>query len=186
MRRFLLIAILGLLGPGIVLAATPAAADWSALDQPGAFAIMRHALAPGTGDPADFAVDDCTTQRNLDDRGRAQAAAIGDAFRDRGIAFDTVLTSQWCRCIDTADLLALAPVVEEPAFNSFFQDRSQRDARTAAALDVIDGLERRVMIVTHYVNILALTGETTRSGEVLIVRRGNGGLDVLGRILLAP
>lgn len=181
MRRFLLIAILGLFWPGVAVAD-----DWSALEEPGAFAIMRHALAPGTGDPAAFDLDDCTTQRNLDGRGRAQAVAIGEAFRTRGIAFDTVLTSQWCRCVETADLLALAPVVAAPAFNSFFQDRSQRDARTAAALAAIDGLDGRAMIVTHYVNILALTGETTRSGEVLIVRRGDTGLDVLGRILLAP
>ena len=67
----------------------------------GAAILMRHALAPGTGDPADFALDDCSTQRNLSDEGRAQARMIGEAFASRGIRIDEVLTSQWCRCRET-------------------------------------------------------------------------------------
>ena len=78
--------------------------DWDALREPGAVAIMRHALAPGGGDPAGFDVTDCATQRNLDDRGRDQARAIGAALRERGFTFGRVLTSQWCRCRDTATL----------------------------------------------------------------------------------
>ncbi len=160
--------------------------DWDALDQRGAFALMRHALAPGTGDPARFDVSDCTTQRNLDDRGRSQATAIGAAFRDRGHRFDVVLTSEWCRCHDTAELLALGPVEPAPAFNSFFQDVSQRAARTQAALALLDGLQGRPFVVTHQVNISALTGRGTRSGEVLVVRRSGDRLQVLGSILIAP
>ena len=161
--------------------------DWDALDQPGAVAIMRHALAPGTGDPGDFYVTDCATQRNLDDRGRAQARAIGEALRARGISFDRVLTSQWCRCRETADLLALGPVSEEPALNSFFADRSTRAAQTDAAREIIAGLDSRAMLVTHQVNITALTGNFPRSGEVLIVRAaGDGTIETLGRILIAP
>ena len=123
-----------LLWPGILWAN-----DWDALDTPGAFAIMRHALAPGTGDPARFALDDCSTQRNLDDRGRAQARRIGAAFAERGITFGAVLTSQWCRCRDTATLLALGPVKDAPAFNSFFRNRRQEGPRTAAALALFGG-----------------------------------------------
>ncbi|MBS0124559.1 histidine phosphatase family protein [Aestuariicoccus sp. KMU-90] len=147
---------------------------------------MRHAVAPGTGDPAGFDVTDCATQRNLDDRGRAQARAIGQAFRDRGIPFDTVLSSQWCRCAETAELLGLGAVQPVPAFNSFFADFSDREDRTAQALDLIDGLSGRAMIVTHQVNISALTGRSTRSGEVLVVRRAGDTLEVLGSILIDP
>jgi phosphohistidine phosphatase SixA len=160
--------------------------DWGALDQPGTVAIMRHALAPGTGDPGDFDVADCTTQRNLDDRGRAQARAIGQAFRERGIAFGAVLTSQWCRCRETADLLDLGPVTEEPALNSFFADRSTRDAQTQAVLDLLAARDTRAMLVTHQVNITALTGVFPRSGEVLVIRPGPEGAEVLGRILIEP
>jgi hypothetical protein len=123
-----LVLVLGLIWPGVTVAN-----DWDALETPGAFAIMRHALAPGTGDPAGFDVTNCATQRNLDERGREQARRIGEAFSDRGHSFDVVLTSQWCRCRDTADLLDLGPVEEVPAFNSFFQDFSTRDSQTAEA-----------------------------------------------------
>ena len=160
--------------------------DWEALDTPGAFAIMRHALAPGTGDPANLTVGDCSTQRNLNQQGRDQATRIGQAFRDRGHSFDIVLTSQWCRCRDTAELLNLGPVQEVPAFNSFFQDFSTRESQTAEALSLLADRTNRPFIVTHQVNIRALTGETTRSGEVLIVRHAGDTLAVLGSILIDP
>ncbi|MEM6421797.1 MAG: histidine phosphatase family protein, partial [Pseudomonadota bacterium] len=91
---------------------------------------MRHALAPGTGDPAAFELRDCATQRNLDARGRAQAVATGQMIRDAGIRIDAVLSSQWCRCLDTARLLDLGPVIEEPALNSFFRDRARGRPQT--------------------------------------------------------
>lgn len=176
-----LLLLLGLLWPGMVVAN-----DWEALDTPGAFAIMRHALAPGTGDPARFDVNDCATQRNLDDRGREQARRIGAAFRDKGHGFDVVLTSQWCRCRDTAMLLGLAPVQEVSAFNSFFRDFSTRDSQTAKALTVLDDRSDRAFVVTHQVNISALTGRSTRSGEVLVVRHAGDRLEVLGSIRIDP
>ncbi|WP_421860730.1 histidine phosphatase family protein [Parvibaculum sp.] len=154
MLKHLIFLILML--PGIALAN-----DWDALESPGAFAIMRHALAPGTGDPANLTVGDCSTQRNLSQQGRDQASRIGQAFLDRGHAFDVVLTSQWCRCRDTADLLSLGPVQEVPAFNSFFQDFSTRDSQTAEALTVLADRTDRPFIVTHQVNIRAVTGQTT-------------------------
>jgi len=149
-------------------------------------------LAPGTGDPASFVLDDCSTQRNLDDRGRAQARAIGQALRDRGHGFDAVLTSQWCRCRETARLLDLGPVEDLPALNSFFAQRDQADPRTAAARDRIRALPAtgRWIMVTHQVNIRALTGLAPRSGEIVLVRAGQGGPDgagvtVLGRLMPA-
>lgn len=169
-----------------LLPALASANDWEALEQPGAIAIMRHALAPGTSDPRDFTLGDCSTQRNLDDRGRAQARAIGAAFRERGIAFDTVYTSQWCRCRETAELLDVGPVKDAPALNSFFQDFSEEDARTAAARALIDETGGQRMLVTHQVNISALTGRTTRSGEVLIIRMTQSGAEVLGSVMIGP
>ena len=147
---------------------------------------MRHARALGTGDPADFRLDDCTTQRNLDSRGREQARAIGAAFRDRGITFDVVLTSQWCRTRETADLLALGEVVEAPELNSFFRDFDQQDPQTRATLDLLSRTEGRPILVSHQVNISALTGQGTRSGEVLVIRMTDSTVEVLGSILLDP
>ncbi|MEM1129228.1 MAG: histidine phosphatase family protein [Pseudomonadota bacterium] len=160
--------------------------DWEALAEPGTLAIMRHALAPGTGDPADFTLGDCRTQRNLDARGQQQARAIGAAFRERGIGFDSVLTSQWCRTRETADLLDLGPVSDAVPLNSFFRDRSGRARQTADTRALIDETEGRAMLVTHQVNISALTGEFTRSGEVLVIRPDGDSIEVVGRIMVAP
>ncbi len=165
---------------------TALANDWDALEQDGAIAIMRHALAPGTGDPSDFDLRDCSTQRNLDERGRTQARSIGAAFRDRGIKFDRVYTSQWCRTRETAELLEAGPVVEAPSLNSFFRDRANRDRQTAETRELIGGTDGRFMLVTHQVNISGLTGRSTRSGEVLIIRATEGSVEVLGSILIDP
>ena len=101
------------------------AALWEALRDGGHVALLRHALAPGTGDPVDFTLGDCTTQRNLSDEGSAQARRIGQRFRDNGIEAARVYTSQWCRCVETAELLDLGPVSEQPAASNFVQDASQ-------------------------------------------------------------
>lgn len=176
-----LIALLLCLLPGLA-----AANDWDALDTPGVIALMRHALAPGVSDPADFDLSDCATQRNLDAAGRAQARAIGAAFRARGHAFDRVFTSQWCRCRETADLLELGPVEATPALNSFFRDFAQEAARTDEARALIRRTEGRRLFVTHQVNISALTGRSPRSGEVLVVRMTGEKAEVLGTILISP
>ncbi len=160
--------------------------DWDAFSEPGAIAIMRHALAPGTGDPANLTIGDCSTQRNLDERGRDQARAIGAALRERGITFDAVLSSQWCRTRETAELLGLGSVTLAPPLNSFFRDFSTRDQQTAATRDLIAETDGRLMLVTHQVNISALTGQSTRSGEVLIIRETAAGVEVLGSILIQP
>ena len=175
-----IVTILCLL-PGIAFAN-----DWDLLRGPDTVALVRHALAPGTGDPPGFTLGDCATQRNLDERGRAQARALGAEMRARGITFDAVYASQWCRARETAELMAVGPVVETPALNSFFGDFSLRDSRTATARDLLAESDGRVMLVSHQVNISALTGQSTRSGEVLIARRGADGLEVLGSVLIAP
>ena len=160
--------------------------DWEALHEPGAIAIMRHAIAPGTGDPPQFELGDCSTQRNLDERGREQAREIGAAFRSRGITFDQVLTSQWCRTRETASLLNLGPVVDAPALNSSFRDYTAREHRTQDTRELIEELDGRLLLVTHQVNISALTGRSTRSGEVLVIRSYKGAFDLLGSIFIDP
>lgn len=97
-----------------------------------------------------------------------------------------MLTSQWCRTRETAALLNLGPVVEAPALNSFFGRYERREGQTRDTRALLRDEDGRVMLVTHQVNISALTGQATRSGEVLIIRFEDGELDVLGSILLAP
>lgn len=176
----------------VLCLALPAVADdaaWRALENPGTVALMRHALAPGTGDPTEVRIDDCSTQRNLNETGREQARRIGRMFRERGIAFDTVFTSQWCRCRETAELLNLGRPVDLPSLNSFYENWSASEARTAATRRFLseNAPGKRLILVTHQVNISALTGEFTRSGEVLVVRRSpDGTLRVIGAIHLSP
>lgn len=178
MKRLVLLLLLCLAPPAF-------ANDWDALAQPGAHAIMRHALAPGTGDPAHFDVNDCATQRNLDARGRAQAEQIGSALRARGARFERLLSSAWCRSFETAELLDLGAPERLPALNSFFQDRSSAAAQTEALREVIRAADGPLMMVTHQVNITALTGEFVRSGEIFVIREGDDGIEVLGSILIS-
>lgn len=181
-----------ILAAGLAPAAAPAHADdaaWQALQQPGAIAVMRHALAPGGGDPADFELGDCATQRNLNDAGRDQARRIGQAFRDRGIAVDRVLTSQWCRCRDTAELLDLAPVEAFPPLNSFFENRAAGPEQTRATRDFLAQVpdDRRLVLVTHQVNITALTDVFPSSGEVVVIDVAQDGtVEVLDTVLIRP
>jgi len=159
---------------------------WEQLAQGTAIAIMRHALAPGGGDPANFRVDDCSTQRNLSDQGRDQARAIGALFRDNGIENASVYTSQWCRCMDTARLLDIGTPEAFPALNSFFQNRSAEGEQTMqlrAAVDTwLANSSGPIVLVTHQVNISALTNNFTSSGEILIISVEEGNVRVLASI----
>ncbi len=157
---------------------------WQLLEQPGAIILFRHATAPGTGDPAGFMLGDCATQRNLDDTGRAEARALGAAFRRRGIAVGKVFSSQWCRARETAELAFPGQPVEEPAFNSFFGNRADEPAATAKAREIIAKWQGPgvLVVVTHQVNISALTGIAPASGEGIIVRSDEGGSEVRGRL----
>lgn len=165
---------------------------WNAVASGSAFAMMRHALAPGTGDPQTVVIGDCTTQRNLSDSGRAQARAIGASFQANGIAQARVRSSAWCRCVETAELLGLGNTEVLAALNSFFTDRASEPAQTAAlkAWIVKDRAVRiagnPLVLVTHQVNITALTGVFPRSGEIVIARLGaDGGVEVLGKLFPA-
>ena len=172
-----------------VLLALPAAADEAplleALRDGRAVALMRHATAPGTGDPADFALGDCATQRNLSADGRAQARATGAWLRAAGLNAAEVYSSQWCRCLETARLLELGPVSELPALNSFFGERSREPAQTAALAAFLRARQSQapLILVTHQVNISAFTDAFMRSGELVVVALPLAAQpEVLGRI----
>lgn len=176
----------------VLLAMGPARADdvaqsalWAAVAEGKAVAMMRHALAPGGGDPANFEIGNCATQRNLSDEGREQARTIGAAFRANGIDRAQVLTSQWCRCAETARLLDIGEVTEFEPLNSFFASRSLEQPQTAALLDFIQQRtsSQPLVLVTHQVNITALTGVFPRSGEIVFLTVDDGGaVSVLGTI----
>lgn len=154
--------------------------------KPGVHVLMRHALAPGTGDPSYFRVEDCATQRLLNDTGRAQARKIGELLRDQGVGFDYVFSSQWCRCLETAQLMAMGNVQSEPMLNSFFADRSSAESQTQALRQKLISLpaQKKALFVTHQVNITALTGVFPRSGEmILIAVSPQQTIEVIGRYL---
>jgi 8-oxo-(d)GTP phosphatase len=158
---------------------------WQSLNTPGHFAIMRHALAPGTGDPAEFTLNDCRTQRNLSTEGRVQAAQIGARFRANGIESAEVFSSQWCRCLETAELLGLGTVVEFPSINSFFRNREYRDPQTSELQEWLTRhpADKPTILVTHQVNITALTGIFPASGQLVFVRvTSDGDVSVTGTI----
>jgi len=161
------------------------AALWKALHSGGHIALLRHAIAPGTGDPPEFMLGDCRTQRNLSAQGRDQAARIGELFRAHGMQTARVFSSQWCRCLETARLLGLGPVEERPFLNSFFNDYALREPQTGKLREWLDqqSLGEPIVLVTHQVNITALTGVYPGSGELVIVRRSETGeLAVVGTI----
>jgi phosphohistidine phosphatase SixA len=148
------------------------------LDRPGIVVALRHALAPGIGDPPGFVLQDCTTQRNLDSRGRAQARAVGNILRHAGLGRAAVYASRWCRCLETAELLTLGPVIPMPALDSFFGEPTLRGPRTAelrAFLAVEGAVGPPIVLVTHQVNITAITGRGTRSAEGVVLRRRSDG-----------
>lgn len=139
--------------------------------------LLRHAIAPGTGDPANFRLDDCATQRNLSAAGRSQAQQIGAAFRQRNIDVVQVLSSQWCRCLETADLMVLGPVEPYPPLNSFFRDRSTATQQTAQVQAYVRNQPSRgvIVMVTHQVNITALTDVVPGSGQAVVMTQNEAG-----------
>ena len=127
------------LGLWLPFVSSPALADtvgaWEALRRGGAIALIRHADAPGgAGDPPGFKLEDCSTQRNLSEKGRAQAEALGAEFRKRQLAITRLVSSPWCRCLETAKLMAVGPVEVDAAFSNAFVLASRREELKASAL----------------------------------------------------
>ena len=182
--RWLLLVVLFFAATGPARAGDDAAL-WAAVRDGSAFAIMRHELAPGTGDPQGFDVKDCATQRNLSDAGRRQAVATGERFRANRITQAAVFSSAWCRCRETAELLGIGHVEHLAPLNSFFADFDKRAPQTEAlkAWLAEDQGDKPLVLVTHQVNINALVGVYTTSGEIVVVRRSaDGNLKVLGKL----
>jgi len=190
MRRFSRLALVVL---AISLIAMPAAAAddsqeaWAALAKGGHVALIRHGNAPPGhgGDPPGFRMDDCSTQRNLDDKGRAQARALGEAFRNRGVRVDRIASSPVCRCMDTASLMAVGQVESSWAL---VPDRDPNARVRLRELKEMVGNWRgpgTLVLVTHGFTIRPLIGIIPNQAEVVVLRPTPGiepGAHVVGRI----
>jgi broad specificity phosphatase PhoE len=185
MKRLVFVAL------AIWLLAAPGAAAgdsqdaWAALVNGGHVALIRHGNAPPGygGDPPGFKIDDCATQRNLDEKGRAQARALGEGFRQRGVRADKTLSSPWCRCLETARLMALGPV--DGTWVAAASDRS-RD-RLAVLREMLGSWRGpgTLVVVTHALTVQALVGIMPDQAETVVVRPKPGtepGVEVVGRI----
>jgi broad specificity phosphatase PhoE len=156
------------------------------LNEGGYVVMLRHATAPGIGDPENFRLGDCATQRNLSDGGRAQARRLGERLRAQGIGSAEIYSSQWCRCLETAQLLDLGPVEELPALNSFFARPAERSPNLDALRRFLADLPEDgppLILVTHQVTVSALTGRSAASGEAVVLEvDGTGRPPVVGTI----
>ena len=157
---------------------------WDALRTPGAVVVLRHSYAPGAFDPPDARPDDCATQRNLDDTGRAQARRLGEAFRQQGIAVGPVVSSPRCRCLDTARL-AFGRVEAWEDLQGALSDAARRQRQLAEIRQRI--AERQgglpLVLVTHGSVVTDLTGLSIRMGEFVVLRRAaDGSHAIAGRL----
>jgi len=172
----------------LLLVLAPAASSADIVDRlrGGDILLLRHAIAPGFGDPPAFRLDDCATQRNLSDEGRQQARAIGAWLRERGVYVARVHSSQWCRCLETAELLDLGEVSPLPALNSFYERPADRETNLRALRAFLASYTPRsqpLVLVTHQVTVTALTGIFPGSGEgVVATLAGNGELSDFARL----
>lgn len=178
------VAVAGLAGPSPT--ATARDDPWSLMRQPGHVVFMRHSDAPGGyGDPPGFRLDECATQRNLSEEGRAHARRTGEAFRKHGVAFDRVLTSPWCRCKETARLVVGREAEPFAPLSNLVGRYEHRESQVKALKAYLAGLDGngKVLFVTHGVVVNALTGVSVAQGEMVIVKPGEDGeLAVVGRL----
>jgi broad specificity phosphatase PhoE len=177
-----------LITPGVV--ADDANDAWAALVRGGHVALIRHGNAPPGygGDPPGFKIDDCTTQRNLDELGREQARALGEAFRNHGVRVDRVLSSPWCRCLETARLMAVGPV--ETSWALVPDTRASAPVRLRELKDLVAAWRGpgALVLVTHAFTVRALLGFLPPQGETVVLKPGTGsaaGADLVG-LIAAP
>ena len=153
--------------------------------------LMRHADAPGYGDPTGYQLDQCSTQRNLGDFGKKQAVLIGEWLKNQGVTSADLISSPWCRCIDTAKLLNLGPVKISPVLGSFFDDMSLEKQQTKQLEQLIqmkinDNNKAPVILVTHHVNIQAYTGKVVNVGDMVLVKVNKNGQYLSHQIYPSP
>lgn len=159
---------------------------WDALAVGGKVALIRHAITTaGVGDPAGMRLDDCSTQRNLSDDGRRHAREIGEAFRARNVPVGRVLSSPWCRCLETARL-AFGSAQTEVALGNLFGRAEQSASQVAAMRRIVGGHRGKgnLVLVSHGSTIYALTGESPAPGEIVVVTAAaDGNVKVVGRVI---
>ena len=152
--------------------------SWSEiLDQPKFNVIfLRHALAPGYGDPFEFDISDCKTQRNLNEEGRDQARSIGLELKMKGVFFNEIYSSEWCRCLETAILMDLGEITVFSGLNSFFQDHYDRKETLHKLMKKLEDLNKknRILMVTHQVVISSVTGINVGSGVAVAYSTTDG------------
>lgn len=158
---------------------------WALLEAGGQVVLLRHGTTTsGVGDPPGFRLGECATQRNLTEAGREESRRIGVAFKARAIPVERVLSSRWCRCLETAQLAFGRAEPWEP-LNSLVPDRA-RQAERSRAFRALAGEKRtggNAILVTHGVNIVAFVGVHPAMGEMVIVTpQGDGTFTVAGRL----
>jgi phosphohistidine phosphatase SixA len=139
--------------------------------------LMRHADAPGRNEPDDFALDDCSTQRNLSDKGRGQARAVGNTLRARALDVRSVVSSRWCRTRETAKLLGFSQLRDERAFDNLESNKEHADSLLQAERGVIQNWRGPgvLVVVTHSSNLRALTGLDLEAGSMIIAESKKDG-----------
>ena len=141
------------------------------LDDGGKLIFIRHAYAPGSGDPSNFNLNDCSTQRNLSEEGRKQAEYIGKFFRDKKIKIDKVLSSEWCRCKETAKI-AFKNFSTKSFLNSFYSSKfsKNKNKQIEALKNYVIKLksDKNLIFVTHYVLISEVLNYGSSSGEIVV------------------
>jgi phosphohistidine phosphatase SixA len=174
----------------IALVALPAPAVssdavWDLLRGGGQVVLLRHGTTtPGVGDPPGFRLEDCATQRNLSEEGRSESRRIGTAFRARSVPVGQVLSSPWCRCLETARL-AFGRAERWTALNNLFGNRSREAEQVAAMRERVSQrpADGNLVLVTHGSTIQALTGQSVAQGEFLVATpEGGGRFRVAGRV----
>ena len=145
---------------------------WNLAQEGNKIILIRHSLAPGGGDPAGFKIDDCKTQRNLNKKGINQSKKIGKLFKKNNVPVDQVLSSQWCRCKDTAKY-AFKNYFEFSALNSTFQSSFAKNEpkqlkQLRTFINNWDGDGGNLVLITHYSIITAITNVVPSSGEIVI------------------
>ena len=165
----LILAILLMVAPG--LAGDSSDEAWAALAKGGHVALIRHGNAPPGygGDPPGFRFDDCKTQRNLDDAGREQARALGEAFREHGVRVDRIVSSPMCRCIETGQLMAVGTVETS---SSLLPDTGTKAIRVVGLEELVSSWRGpgTLVLVTHGLTVGRLTGVTLEQAETLVLR----------------
>ena len=146
--------------------------NWKHAQEGNKIILIRHSLAPGSGDPTGFKIRDCNTQRNLNQLGIEQSKKIGKLFKNKNIPVDKVLSSQWCRCKDTAKY-AFGNFKEFSALNSTFQPPFDRNKlgqikEIKKFVKNWNGKGKNLILITHYSIITAVTSSSPSSGEIVI------------------